>query len=116
MARKKREMKNLNSNFIFIIAFSNFTHPMPVREDRHGFRNDSKKTKDMKTTTLRSIAELNLTPLFRISKWGVASAAFAAAGCANMFNDWWVPCFFAAILLADRHIRWDGERHKKRAR
>ena len=64
----------------------------------------------MKTTTLRSIAELNLSPLFRISKWGVASAAFAAAGCANMFNDLVGKSdayTFAAIMLADRHIIWD---------
>ena len=109
-------MKNLNSNFILITVFQILR--IPCRSARIGMvsGNNSKKTKDMKTTTLRSIAELNLSPLFRISKWGVASAAFAAAGCANMFNDWWVPCFFAAIMLADRHIRWDGERHKKRAR
>lgn len=67
----------------------------------------------MKISTLRSIAELNLQPLFRISKYGVAATICAIIGYANMTTSLWLPFFGAAALLADRHIRWDSSRHNK---
>ena len=70
----------------------------------------------MTTNTLRLIAELNISPLVRISRWSIAATICAVLGYATMLTDWCYPFFFAAVLLADQHIRWDSSRHNRNAR
>lgn len=68
----------------------------------------------MKTSTLRTIAELNLSPLARVSKYSIASAVSATLGYATMTSDICFVFFSAAVILADMHIRWDSARHQSK--
>lgn len=68
----------------------------------------------MRYNRLRSIAELNLSPLMRVSVWSIASAACMAAGLIVSHTDMWVPLTVASVLLTNQHMRWDSDRHKNR--
>lgn len=61
----------------------------------------------MKTNTLRMIAELNLSPLVRVSKESIAASVLTVMGYVFMTSDICFLFFGAAVLLADRHIRKD---------
>lgn len=67
----------------------------------------------MKTTTLRTIAELNLQPLVRVSKSSIIASVCAVLGYAFMMSDICFLFFAGAVFFADQHIRQDEMRHKK---
>ena len=69
----------------------------------------------MKTKTIRTIAEMNMGPLVRVSSMSIAAYVLMALTAVFHTSDVSILMLIASALLFDRHVRWCDRRHRKEA-